>query len=221
MPDRTAVAVAAACATGLVAVVLTLGATTPPRPTPIGTDRLGPDSGEPIDEYLARAHTSLTDEANTEEPRWALLSLDHELTATAVRHLLGDDVRLSELWFRVPIERVQTPIVAIPVGGAESVERAPGYAAARLSGGAGGHDRAARVAAASAARLGSGCACVIAATLHAPPAALADVATRPGVRAVEALPPDAVFGRFAVTPLRPDQTVAATPGPDDGSVPDP
>jgi hypothetical protein len=45
------------------------------------------------------------------------------------------------------------------------------------------------------------------------------VAGRDGVRAVEALPPDAVSGKFAVEPLLPEYIDVVGPLPDDGPVP--
>ncbi|GAA4480432.1 hypothetical protein GCM10023094_26950 [Rhodococcus olei] len=222
MSDRIAAAVAAVCAAGLVAVVLVLGAANPPRQAPIATDRLGPDSGELVADYLARASASV-DPTGT-DPRWALVTFTTEVTATQAASLVGaagtDDAAISQLWFRVPIDRVQTPIVAVGVAGAESIARAPGYAAAQLYGTTGEWDRQGRIDAVSAARLGENCACALAATIRASQRDLAAVAAVPGVRAVEALPADAVFGRFAVRPLLPEQTLAVTPGPDDGEVPE-
>ena len=46
------------------------------------------------------------------------------------------------------------------------------------------------------------------------------VAALPGVRAVQALPADAVSGGFAVNPLLPAQSELAVPGPDTGPVPE-
>ncbi|MFF0817064.1 hypothetical protein ACFYVR_18175 [Rhodococcus sp. NPDC003318] len=217
MPDRTAGVVAATCAAGLAAAVLVLGATNPPTPKAITTDRLGPDSGELVADYLARAAESL--DGSSQETSWGLVAFDTEVTATAADDLTGD-VPISQLWFRVPVERVQTPIVAVGVAGAESIARAPGYAAARLYGTTGEWDRQGRIDAVSAYRLAQDCACVVGATVRGPQSELAALAEVPGVRAVEALPADAVFGRFAVRPLLPEQTVAVTPGPDDGEVPE-
>lgn len=225
--DRITAAVAAVCAVGLVAVVLVLGAANPPRRAPVATDRLGPDSGELVADYLARAAASV-DPTGT-DPRWGLVTFTTEVTATQAASLVGaagtdaagtDDAVISQLWFRVPIDRVQTPIVGVGVAGAESIARSPGYAAAQLYGTTGEWDRQGRIDAVSAARLGENCACALAATIRASQRDLAAVAAVPGVRAVEALPADAVFGRFAVRPLLPEQSVAVTPGPDDGEVPE-
>lgn len=232
VPDRVAVAVTAVCTAALGAVVLVLGATNPPTPAAITTDRLGPDSGELVADYLARADESL-EGPDGEDVRWALVSFDSEVTTsqadTTVQAVHTDTVNpgtgnpntaISQVWFRVPIDRVQTPIVAVGVAGAESIARSPGYAAARLYGTTGEWDRQGRIDAVSAYRLAQDCACVVGVTVRGPQSDLAALAAVPGVRAVEALPADAVYGRFAVRPLLPEQTVAVTPGPDDGDVPE-
>jgi hypothetical protein len=86
--------------------------------------------------------------------------------------------------------------------------------AGRLSG------RARAVAAAEAAALADpDCRCVLAVLVEGDRAALAAVAARPGVRAVEAAPPGTIDP--ALAPLLPEQTVRADPPPDDGPVPSP
>ena len=61
-------------------------------------------------------------------------------------------------------------------------------------------------------------ACVIGLVVRAPTAVLADIAATDGVRAVEALPADAVAGRFSVSPLLPEHVDVVLPGPDDGEL---
>ncbi|MFD1813019.1 hypothetical protein [Rhodococcus gannanensis] len=217
MPDRFGAVAAAVCAAGVVAGVVALGAANPPTPLPVSTDRLGPDAGEQVADYLARAGDTL-DTGDGADPRWGLVSFDHEVTA-AEADALTADVRVSQLWFRVPIDRVQTPIVPVGVAGAESIARASGLAAVQLRGTTGEWDRQAQVDAVSALRLGQNCACVVAATVRGPLSEVAELEGVDGVRVVEVLPSDAVFGRFAVRPLLPEQTDAVTPGPDDGEVP--
>lgn len=51
--------------------------------------------------------------------------------------------------------------------------------------------------------------------------ALADAPDASAVRSVEALPPDAAWGRFAVRPLLPGYTDVVAPLPDDAAVPEP
>ncbi|MFC4602126.1 hypothetical protein [Rhodococcus kronopolitis] len=226
MPDRTRSVATAGVVGALVALVVALGAANPPTRTPVATDRLGPDSGEPVAEYLDRARASLADTDTDTAEHWALVSLTAELTdADAYRLAVGapgdpaSRVRVSELLFRVPVERVQTPLVVVGVAGPESAARAADVAAGRLQGSAGEWDRQARVDAVSAARLSADCACVVGMTVRGDPEALRALAATPGVRSVEALPADAVFGRFAVVPLLPGQAETVAPGPDDGDVP--
>ena len=71
----------------------------------------------------------------------------------------------------------------------------------------------------TAARIRAGDPAIIGLVVRAPPAQLRTLAQRPGVRAVEALPSDAVWGRFAVRPLQPQQLETASPLPDAGPVP--
>ena len=52
-----------------------------------------------------------------------------------------------------------------------------------------------------------------------PPERLTEVADRADVRAVQALPPDVVSGKFAVEPLLPEYVDVVAPLPDDGDVP--
>ncbi|MFE3289863.1 hypothetical protein [Rhodococcus sp. NPDC059234] len=216
-PLRAGVATTVACAVALVVLVLLLGVLTPPRPSSIATDRLGPDSGEPVADYLDRARTSLADLDGASQ-RWALVSFDPEQTAAQAYRTAGG-VRVSQVLFRVPLDRVQTQLIVVDVAGEESVLRAPAVAAGRLSGSTGEWDRQGRVDAVSASRLAQDCPCVVGLTVRGDPDRLRELAAAPGVRAVEALPADAVFGRFAVNPLLPEQTQAASPGPDDGEVP--
>ncbi|MFC7447070.1 hypothetical protein [Rhodococcus daqingensis] len=217
MRDRAAAVAAAGCAAALALVVVTLGVVNPPRPTSIVTDRLGPEGGEPVDGYLARAGASIG--GPDADPRWALVSLDIEMTADQA-YGLADGVRISRMLFRVPLDRVQTQLIGVDVpANQEAVRRSPGVAAGRLQGTAGEWDRQARIDAVSAGRLESGCACVAGMTVRGDLARLRELAARPGVRAVEALPADAVHGRFAVTPLLPEHIDVVRPGPDDGEVP--
>ncbi|TQF73733.1 hypothetical protein FK531_09065 [Rhodococcus spelaei] len=208
---------AAACVVALVVLVVVLGVLTPPRPSSIATDRLGPDSGEEVAQYLDRARASLA-EPESGDPRWALVSLAPETTARQA-YTLADGVRVSQVLFRVPLDRVQTPLIVVDVAGEESVLRAPAVAADRSQGSTGEWDRQAQIDAVSATRLAQDCACVVGLTVRGDLDRLRALAGTPGVRAVEALPPDAVFGRFAVNPLLPEQTQTAAPGPDDGEVP--
>ncbi|MGH3886935.1 MAG: hypothetical protein ACRDSZ_10265, partial [Pseudonocardiaceae bacterium] len=79
--------------------------------------------------------------------------------------------------------------------------------------------RPAAVAAAEAAQLRAGCACVLAILVLGDGEALQAVATRPGVRAVHVAAPDTPLQDVAISPLLPEQVDVAGPVPDDGAVP--
>lgn len=208
------------CVALLTFVVLVAGVAAPVRPASVRTDALGPESGELVADYLTRAAETLDEPVDPDSPRWTLVSFTTPLDVGAVADLTADPdagLRVGQVLFRVPIERVQTPLVAVAVSQhPEALRRAPATAATRLQIPASGHDRAARVAAVSAQRLADGCACVIGLVVRATPEQLRVLASGADVRAVEALPPDAVAGRFAVSPLLPEQVDLVVPGPDDG-----
>ncbi|QCQ91480.1 hypothetical protein [Rhodococcus sp. SGAir0479] len=219
MSARTWPSVVAAAV--LVGAVVGLGIANPVPDARISTDRLGPDAGEQVTEYLDRARGTLADDpaAGADTRHWALVSL---AAPAAPQHLLDvtADLRVAQVLLRVPLDRVQTPMVAIPVAAnPTAVLRASGVAAARLHTSIVGHDRQSLVAAYSAAQLSDGCACVVGATVRGTLDQLRLLADTPGVRVVEALPPDAVAGSFAVSPLLPEQVGTVAPGPDDGPVP--
>ncbi|MEU7633945.1 hypothetical protein AB0C34_28890 [Nocardia sp. NPDC049220] len=203
-------------AVALIALVGALGVLNPPRRAGVFTDRLGPERGEQVADYLVRARDSLTGPEGVQH--WALLSFTEPLTPERIPDH-GGGVRIAQVLYRVPIPRVQTPLVAVPVPediGA-AVDSAD-YAAWLLPSPA--DDRSARTVAVSATRLRAGCACVIGLVVRGPLANLRHLAAQNGVRAVQALPADAVAGRFGVVPLLPDQLEVVQPGPDDGPVPD-
>lgn len=201
-----------------------------PRPTSsvVTTDRLGPDNGEPVAEYLTRAADSLDDPAApVDAPRWASVSLSAP-TSPEQAYTAASDVRISQVLIRVPIDRVQTPVLTVGVvGSARSVANsgrvaASGTASAASSAGESpvlSEDRQDRIQAVSQRRLLDGCACVVALVVRGTPGELESLSRREGVRAVEALPPDAVSGKFAVSVLLPEHTDIVGPLPDDGPVP--
>ncbi|MFD5809703.1 hypothetical protein [Rhodococcus aetherivorans] len=202
-----------AATAALLLAVLAAGLLTPARTAPVRTDTLGPDHGEAVAGYLARAQASV--ESGTGEPRWGLVSFATPVTVEQAAALPGDP-RIAQVLFRVPIERVQTPLVPVAVPAhREALLRAPAVAAGRLRQ-AGGADRAARVAAVSADRLADGCACVVGVVVRVAPATASELAAALGVRAVELLPADAVAGAFSVNPLLPEHVDVVAPGPDDG-----
>ncbi|MGQ4617140.1 hypothetical protein [Nocardia sp. R7R-8] len=220
MPDhgvpwrRVILGVAAAT---LAALIYALGVLHPPYRTAVSTDRLGPDQGEQVAEYLARSRDSLN--TGGDEPRWALVSFTDPLVPGDIPGHSGG-LRIAQVLYRVSAPGVQTPLVAVPVpeGVAAAVDSAPD-AAWLLPRPV--DDRSARVIAFSAARLRGGCGCVVGLVVRGSPAQLRNLAAQNGIRAVQALPADAVAGSFAVVPLLPDYRDVVAPGPDDGPVPPP
>ncbi|MDJ0016106.1 hypothetical protein [Rhodococcus erythropolis] len=209
-----------------VAAVVGVGFANPVPTPPITTDTLGPDSGEAVPGYLERARDSV---ASVDGPVWALVSftkaltVDEVITSTNSVQVPGAEVsgvRVSRVMFRVPIERVQTPLMSVPVpDNDEAVRRSPGVAATRLVSLGGDTDRQQQVALASAKQLSAGCACAVGVLVRATPEGLEAIEHDSNVRAVEALPFDASPWLAAVRPLLPEYVDVVAPGPDDGPVP--
>ncbi|MEH6806226.1 hypothetical protein [Rhodococcus erythropolis] len=209
-----------------VAAVVGVGFANPVLTPPITTDTLGPDSGEAVPDYLDRARDSV---ASVDGPVWALVSftkaltVDEVITSTSSVQVPGAEVsgvRVSRVMFRVPIERVQTPLMSVPVpDNDEAVRRSPGVAATRLISLGGDTDRQQQVALASAKQLSAGCACAVGVLVRATPEGLEAIEHDSNVRAVEALPSDASPWLAAVRPLLPEYVDVVAPGPDDGPVP--
>ncbi|MFF2058364.1 hypothetical protein [Rhodococcus qingshengii] len=209
-----------------VAAVVGVGFANPVPTPPIRTDTLGPDSGEAVPDYLDRARDSV---ASVDGPVWALVSFTKALTvdevirSTSSVQVPGAEVsgvRVSRVMFRVPIERVQTPLMSVPVpDNDEAVRRSPGVAATRLVSLGGDTDRQQQVALASAKQLSAGCACAVGVLVRATPEGLEAIEHDSNVRAVEALPSDASPWLAAVRPLLPEYVDVVAPGPDDGPVP--
>lgn len=202
----------------LLIVVVALGWARPPRPSVLGTDRLGPDSGERVAGYLERAHESLSG-ADT-APRWALVTSSTGLSTDEVVDV-GAGLRISQVLYHVPIDRVYTPVITVPVpAGTAALRAAQAAAAGAMDHVQADDDRSRRLAAVLAARLHAGCACAVNLVVRGTLAQLRAVASRTGIRSVQALPPDAAAGAFAVLPLLPEHVDVVAPGPDDGPIPD-
>lgn len=244
--------------------ILTALRTELPRGPGVQSDALGPDAGERVEDYLARAAASLADVGGAgaaarggvggdddevtatgdDAPRWALVSAGEAWTATGAARVVEGLPRVSALYVQVPVDGVAMPVadatLAEPAAGesgrAAVVGRALDEVAAQLDGAPGGDvgtggdlgtggwsgtggDRASAAAALTATRIRAGAPAIIGLVVRGSTDSLRAVATRPGVRAVEALPPDAVWGRFAVRPLQPQQVEAATPLADTAAVP--
>ncbi|WP_228539799.1 hypothetical protein [Nocardia sp. XZ_19_385] len=213
-----------AVAVGVAALMFTLGALNPPRPLGVGTDRLGPEQGETVADYLARAQDSLNG-ADSDE-HWALVSFTTELAPAAIPAHSGG-IRIGQVLHRVPIPRVQTPIVTVGVPAGDAVAIASATNAAwqlqtqldRDEALGILDDRTLRATSVTISRLRAGCPCTVGLVIRGTLPQLRTLAATTNIRAVEALPADAVDGHFAVTPLLPEHTDTITPTPDDGPVP--
>lgn len=205
-------------ALGLCAVVGVLN----PLPRPgVGTDALGPDNGETVEDYARRAASSVEDAHADTDRHWALVSFS-SATSPARAYDAAGEVRIAQVLLRVPMERVQTQVIAIGVAGnSRSVISSEDIAASRLQGSTGQWDRQSQIDAASASRLASGCDCVVGLIVYATGDELGTLVDVPEVRAVEALPADAVAGKFAVRAFLPEYVDVVGPLPDDGPIPPP
>lgn len=191
------------------------------EPVHSGVQRLGPEGGEPVAQYLRRAGASLP--TTTSGPVWALVELDGYLTPEPAAEL-AHGVRLSRVVLRVPLPRVQTALITRDLPGqrpvTELAEAMRSAAQDRLAASREAPSgRPAAVTAAEAAQLRSGCACVLALLVYGDGSALRTVTARPGVRAVHAALPDTPLQDLAISPLLPEQVDLAGPVPDDGPVP--
>lgn len=157
------------------------------RPQAINGDVLGPDNSETVDEYLTRAAESVQDAEPTEPAdaaRWALMSPADP----------ADPDELAEIFSGMSALRVSTLLSAesrweIPEP-ADGHRRADVFAATRE-----------QVAASAGVGLDDPSLDVLGVLVHGTPAELRELSGRPGVLAVEALPPDAAYGRFGLRPV--------------------
>lgn len=157
------------------------------RPQAINGDVLGPDNSETVDEYLTRAAESVQDAEPTEPAdaaRWALMSPADP----------ADPDELAEILSGMSALRVSTLLSAesrweIPEP-ADGHRRADVFAATRE-----------QVAASAGVGLDDPSLDVLGVLVHGTPAELRELSGRPGVLAVEALPPDAAYGRFGLRPV--------------------
>src|SRR5699024_918312 len=161
-------------------------------------------------QYLRSAEASLAPQdgggGQDASPRWGLVSFEDGTAADDAARAVAP-VRISEVLTHVPLDGMQTPVTAIQTPATDDPAAMVGYAQKRAA------DRIAARAGAASGRGGvvdqvtdalrSGCDCVVGLIVRGDLAHLRTIAGRPGVRAVEALPPDAVFCSFAVRPLMP------------------
>ncbi|WP_306359414.1 hypothetical protein [Nocardia sp. CC227C] len=202
-----------------VVLVLVLGWAQPPVRSVVTTDRLGPDHGERVSDYLDRARESLR--GTDSDPRWALVSFAAPIPAERIPAYTGG-LRVAQVLLHVDIPRVYTPVTAItvPSGDAPAVASARSAAALLRSDADTSPDsRSAAVLRVAAARLAAGCACVVGLNIRGTLDQLRNLAARTDIRAVESLPVDAGGGTYALVPLLPRHRDYVVSGPDDGPVP--
>ena len=179
-----------------------------PGHTPgVMTDTLGPDRDEPAAAYLERARATLDGHgdgdpaAADDAPRWALVSPAAPWAPREASEAVAPAPRVGQVLAWAPEAAAEFPPVALAVP--EPAASGP------VDTGAGDRERTAVFATAldrardSAGGRG-GPRVLVGLVVRADPATLRALAARPGVRAVEALPPDAVAGRFPVRALLPD-----------------
>lgn len=182
----------------LLGVVVAIGLATPPGRDLVQTDALGPEHGESAEQYRARAAASLEQVGG--EERWGMVSYTEAVAPDAAAQALVG-VRISQVVVLLTqgddtwtdwIDVAATP------ANREAARTALDEALRTSAGRMGESSRERDVAARSA--LVSGCACVQALVVRADGPTLRALALAPAVQAVEALPADAVYGRFAVRP---------------------
>lgn len=200
------------------ALLLLVGILNPPIQRAISTDRLGPENGESVAAYLDRSRESHF-AATGSDPHWALVSFGRAVAVDRVRDMAGS-MRISQIFFRVPLDRVQTPVVSVAVGASDAaLVRASESASQQLRRRVGSDERAQRILDHSSRRLSAGCECVVGVLVRGASEALIAVSGDLEVRAVEILGPDVPYGQFAVRPLLPEHRGVVAPGPDGGPIP--
>ncbi|MFI9527536.1 hypothetical protein [Micromonospora rosaria] len=199
--------------------------------------RVGVADGGSIPDYLRAAATELAALPAAAEPgTWALVSFTGYLPPDRLAEVLGD-VGVSLVVGRVPLPGRQTELVRMTAMRLpDDVAAAMTEVAARKEREAADqrarsaaltdadpdrahlrrvYDSGAQVADAEARAYRAGCACVHAAVVRAVPAALRDLATRAGVRAVDPAPEVSRLDRTVFTPPLPEQRDLARPPADD------
>ena len=191
--------------------------------------RLGPDPGERVGDYLAGLPIHLPPAHAAPVP--ALIQFGNEFTPDeAVRLLARTGVVPDQVVFRVPLPRVQTALrferlptvdLADPSTTAarqlalaeQAAQRAASAEAGTVTG------RQFELAHYEARALAGNGPCVLAVLVLGDRSALTRLASRSGVRAVDAAPQGTPVTGVALVPLLPEQTQVAGPIPDDGPIP--
>ncbi|MDN5582283.1 MAG: hypothetical protein ACTH2Y_00780 [Corynebacterium sp.] len=177
------------CLVALAGTVIALaGSDRMSQPQAINGDMLGPDNSETLDEYVARAGTTLQDTPDTgdtgDEARWALVTPVEPAGTQELTEIFSgmSGVRVSTLLYANSRWEIAEP--------ADGHRREDVFAGARdqvaANAGVGEDDPALDV---------------LGVLVHAAPDDLAALDDREDVLAVEALPPDASYGRFGLRPV--------------------
>lgn len=174
------------CLVALAGTVIALaGSDRMSQPQAINGDMLGPDNSETLDEYVTRAGTTWQDTADTsEEARWALVTPVEPAGTQELTEIFSgmSGMRVSTLLYANSRWEIAEP--------ADGHRREDVFAGARdqvaANAGAGEDDPALDV---------------LGVLVHATPDGLAALDDREDVLAVEALPPDASYGRFGLRPV--------------------
>lgn len=204
-----------------VGAVYAAGRQSAPPAQPYDVQRLGPEPGERVADYLTRAAATLP--GVTDGEVWALVQLTASLDTAAAARLVAA-VRPSRVVFRVPLPRVQTALVTRELPGQRPLDElidAQRFAAQDRADAAtrAASTRAAAVAAAEADALRAACTCVLALLVLADRPGLDTLTVAPEVRAVHAATPATPLPAIALSPLLPEQIEVAGPVPDDGPLP--
>ncbi|MGL4306933.1 MAG: hypothetical protein ACRCSF_12375 [Mycobacteriaceae bacterium] len=208
----------AICVAMFLALCFSLGTVNPVVSQPSTAEVLGPVAGELVSEYQVRSAESFAS-GRPEGKRWALVSLAEELMPQEAIALLSG-LRVSQIVVRVPLDRVQTPLITIAVpGSSESILQVLAEAA-RFTPITGFSPRSVAVNNVTRNRLEVGCACIAAVVVRANFSALQALRIAPRVRIVEVLPEDALGSRIGVSPLLSEHRTVVLPQPDDGLVPE-
>ncbi|WP_229831281.1 hypothetical protein [Actinoplanes ianthinogenes] len=210
----------------------------PPGEDPGDVVRVGVVEGQSVSGYLASSRRELAMLTDPSGPvageTWALVSLDGYIGPGRLPALLGG-AAVAQAYARVPLPDTRTQVSLIPVytmpgdvtaGMLDAAlirdrEQADYLRLERSLTGDGQRERrlrqtygnAARTAAREAAAYREGCACVFAAVVRGTPAALGDIASRAGVRAVDPAPEVRSLDRTEFRPPLPEErgTVSAEP----------
>lgn len=164
-----------------VAGIYAVGAHTPAAPSVVQGDTLGRQPGESEGEYEARARASLSE---SPDPSFALVTFRNPLAPVEAARAVAPVERVSGL---LPIDAPLKPIPEPPAG----ETRADVFAREA--------EREADAGRANGVALDASE--IAAVVVRADGRTLSELAAEPEVAAVEALPADAVWGTFGVSPV--------------------